>query len=235
MSDKEDKQAYKKFADKLKMKQLKGEGGRIKELRKMVQEFEDEFGTDINLMPAEMQIKYKKMRKDAGLPEISRIDLSSMDEPSLKNKNDYMIKLANTVLQLGINRKNETGGILSLPELIVLLKTQTPFKDVKVKDAKKVLKKLDKEGLIAGIEKLETEVEIIEFVPVSFSKDQNTILALASKDGTLTLGKAMTRLNWTKERILKNLETLEKSNIAKKDPRYAAGEKWYFPGLIESN
>jgi hypothetical protein len=235
MSDKEDKQAYKKFADKLKMKQLKGEGGRIKELRKMVQEFEDEFGTDINLMPAEMQIKYKKMRKDAGLPEISRIDLSSMDEPSLKNKNDYMIKLANTVLQLGINRKNETGGILSLPELIVLLKTQTPFKDVKVKDVKKVLKKLDKEGLIAGIEKLETEVEIIEFVPVSFSKDQNTILALASKDGTLTLGKAMTRLNWTKERILKNLETLEKSNIAKKDPRYAAGEKWYFPGLIESN
>ena len=237
MTDKEKKEnaeAYKKFADKLQMTELKGEGDRIKELRKIVQEFETDYGTDIKLMSAAMQIKYKKMRREAGLPEISEIELGGLKESGEIDKTGYQIKLANTILKLGINRKNDTGGIIALSELIILLRTQTPFKDVKVKKIQNVIRKLENEGIISGMKKLDSGVEIVEFVPTSFNKDQNKILALASKNGILNLETIMTRLNWSQERVLRVLEVLENANIAKKDPSYAAGQKWYFPGFIKS-
>ncbi|MBD3227076.1 MAG: hypothetical protein GF329_02725 [Candidatus Lokiarchaeota archaeon] len=232
--DPEEEAAYKKFADKLKVKELKGEGGRIKELRKMVREFEEEFGKDINLMPAEMQIKYQKLRKEAGLPKISKVEVSGVEKPGLIDKSEYITKLANTILKLGVERKNTTGGILTISELVYLLKTETPFKVVRIKAVAKVLKKLEKEGLIAGIKKLDSGVKLVEFVPISFSKDQSKIIALASRNGELSLEEVLKRLNWSQERILRVLEVLEKSNIAQKDPRYSAGQKWYFPGLIKS-
>ncbi|MHA1269809.1 MAG: hypothetical protein ACTSPY_08505 [Candidatus Helarchaeota archaeon] len=236
MTDQEEKDktmAYKRFADKLKMEQIKGEGDRIKELKRMIKKFEDEYGTDIKLMPTEMQIKYREMRREAGLPEISEVEFKKIEE---EGKSDSLIQLANTILKLGHNRINKTGGIIALSELVMLLRTQTPFNDVKISKVKKVIKKLGKEGLIPGIIKLQSGVEIVEFIPCSLNKDQNLILTLAAGtgSGSLNLEYIMNRLNWTRERVLRVLEQLERSNMAKKDPSYAEGQKWYFPGLISS-
>jgi len=229
-----EKEAFKKFADKLKMKELEGEGERIKALRKMVQEFEEKYGTDIHLMPPDLQIKYREMRKEAGLPEISEKEIPELSVDIEKDKSNYISKLAHVILRLGIENKEKTGGVQALSELIVLLKTKTPFKNVKVNNVKKALKKLQNEGLIPGIIKLENGVEIVEFIPLSLNRDQNILLTLASKDGYLDIETAIIRLNWSQERILRALYALEKANIAKKDPRYSAGNVWYFPGLIKS-
>ncbi|MHA1232310.1 MAG: hypothetical protein ACTSPQ_16885 [Candidatus Helarchaeota archaeon] len=227
--DEEEKEAYKRFADKLKMKQLKGEGDRIKELRRMIGEFEKLYGTDISLMPAEMQIKYRQMRREAGLPEISEIELGELEE---QKKDKSLVNLANAILKLGMNRKNITGGLLTLSELVLLVKSHTPYKNVKVAAIKKALNKLEKEGLICGLKKLKTGVEIVEFIPMSLNKDQNTLLALASRTGVISFEEAMTKLNWSQERLIRVLESLERANIAKRDPSYASGRKWYFPGFI---
>ncbi|MHA1312030.1 MAG: hypothetical protein ACTSQO_14030 [Candidatus Helarchaeota archaeon] len=230
--DKEKTEAYKKFADKLKIEQLKGEGERIQALRKLVQEFEKNYGTDIKLMPAEMQNKYREMRKQAGLPEISEIEVIG---PISEKKENTPANLANIILKLGIGRKDKTGGLMLLSELIMLLRTQTPLKKVKIGEVKRVLKRLEKEGLISGLKRLNSGVEIVEFLPTGFNKDQNIILSLASSNGVLTLEEIMLKLNWAQERVLRVLKTLEKSNIAKRDHSYAAGQKWYFPGLIKDS
>ena len=173
--DKEKTEAYKKFADKLKIEQLKGEGERIQALRKLVQEFEKNYGTDIKLMPAEMQNKYREMRKQAGLPEISEIEVIG---PMSEKKENTPANLANIILKLGIGRKDKTGGLMLLSELIMLLRTQTPLKKVKIGEVKRVLKRLEKEGLISGLKRLNSGVEIVEFLPTGFNKDQNIISSI---------------------------------------------------------
>jgi len=170
----------------------------------------------------------------AQLKKDFKIILGEYYEPLKKpkyKKKEYYKKLSDILLSLGESIQKNSGGIILLSNLYLLIKDKYPQIEFEVDDLKTVLNKLKKKKLILGLKKQKSGIEIVRFYPSEVSNDISLVLELATELGPLKISDLMTKLNWTHERSQVVLEDLEKKNIAKKSKKYSEGEIWFFPGL----
>jgi len=147
------------------------------------------------------------------------------------SKKEYQRIIQERLLEIGEILKEETGGIVSIPELYQKFKKTHPEFEFELNDLRKNISKLADRKLIAGIKKLKSGVEVVKFYPTDGSSDQNAIVELAYETGKVTVALLMKSLNWSQERIRQVLEDLEHSKILYRTSSASEGEVWYLKGL----
>jgi len=215
--------AYRGFEKKLEFQELEGDLERIAELKKGLERIEKEFGTDVCNMPVAVVEKYRKMRIDAGLSPI--LPGEKLTKPLLF-RGKYFDSLSEKILLIGENRLNDTGGLLSITELMLELKKINIR--ASPKDVEKTVEKLEKEKVIPGIRELKSGVKLVEFIDVALSDDPREALNLAAEKGWLALSNLM-QIGWSKERAERALKELTDAEIARYDSSYSGGNIWFFP------
>jgi hypothetical protein len=214
--------AYRGFEKQLQFQELEGDIERIAELKKGLERIEKKYGADVCTMPVAVLEQYRQMRVEAGLPPLPGEKLSK----PLLFKGKYFDALSEKILLIGENKLNETGGLLSITELMLELKKM----DIKAspKDVEKTVKKLEKQKVIPGIRELKSGAKLVEFVDVALSDDLREVLNLAAEKGWLTLADLI-QSGWSEERAKRSLKELTDADIARYDTSYASGDLWFFP------
>jgi transcription initiation factor IIE alpha subunit len=127
--------------------------------------------------------------------------------------------------------KEETGGIIPLSEVFELVNTGILKGNVEVKDVEKALRLLKKRRVIEEITQLDSGAIMVRFFPIQYTGDESKVVDLAKEKGVLTLEDVCTNLEWSQDRAIRALESLEKSGIAKFRENILTGKQWYFPSL----
>jgi hypothetical protein len=214
--------AYRGFEKSLQFENLKADMERIAELKKGLVRIEKKYGADVCTMPAAILEKYRQMRTEAGLPPLPGDKLTK----PLLFKGKYFDKLSEKILLIGENKLDETGGLVSIAELLTDLKTMGIKSSLQ--DVEKTVKKLEKQKVIPGIKKLKSGVKLVEFIDVALSDDPREALNLAAEKGWLALSDLM-QTGWSKERAERALKELTDADIARYDSSYSGGNIWFFP------
>ena len=84
--------------------------------------------------------------------------------------------------------------------------------------------------MIEGISK-QSGIKIVEFVPVSLSKDARSVFHLAIEKGFVTLEEIMINTGWDQQRVMRVLSSLVDQKIARKVTSLDSGDQYFFPGL----
>ena len=79
---------------------------------------------------------------------------------------------------------------------------------------------------------ISSDVKLIQFLPFELSNDHKLILQIASEKGWVSVEEASKTLNWSLERLRLVLDKLAAMGIAKPDPTYSKGKRYYFPALV---
>ncbi|MCY3411316.1 MAG: hypothetical protein INQ03_06735 [Candidatus Heimdallarchaeota archaeon] len=177
--------------------------------------------------------KIAEIRDSLGLPDEVGI-YEWKDAPTLTDrlsKSGYYDQLAHEILEYGKLAVVETGGMISVAELVLKINKSRPGKLVPPRDVIKSLKLLIDDDLLPPLRKLASGVIIAEFVAIELSKDQEAVFSLASRHGFLTQESLIVQLGWPAERAIRILEELVKQGIALKDESYHEGTKYWFPSL----
>jgi hypothetical protein len=148
----------------------------------------------------------------------------------LTKQGSYFAQLGVEILDIAKEKKEETGGLLSLAELILLINKRNPSWVFAPQDVIRAVELLEKEELIPGIRTLESGVKVVEFFPLSLAGDEQQVLNLAAKMGWITLEQLIAQ-GWSKERATRALNSLQNNGIAQEDKTYAEGTRYYFPSL----
>ncbi|MHA2399222.1 MAG: hypothetical protein ACXADU_10090 [Promethearchaeota archaeon] len=128
-------------------------------------------------------------------------------------------------------RKEETGGIIPLSEVFELVHTGILKGNLEIKDVEKALKILKKTGVIEDLKTLDSGGIMVQFFPIQYTGDETKVVDLAKEKGILTLEDVCVKLEWSQDRALRALNSLEQSGIAKFRENILTGKQWYFPSL----
>ncbi|MDH5403638.1 MAG: EAP30/Vps36 family vacuolar-sorting protein [Candidatus Heimdallarchaeota archaeon] len=201
-------------------------------LKEQLKKFEKEHGKEIK----DNRDYYEKIalvREELGLPtEVGVYEWK--DSPSLKDRmggKGYYEELADEILKIGKSHMANTGGMISLAEIILQINKIRPGRLVSPKDVKKSLETLVDAEVIQPLRKLPSGVLIVEFIAIELSEDQQTVLDIASRKGFLTRENLILVSNWPPERATRILNEMVDNGIALKDESYHEGTKYWFPSL----
>ena len=103
--------------------------------------------------------------------------------------------------------------------------------NVEIKDVIKAMKILDKTNVIEDVKKLDSGTFMIQFFPIQYTDDQFKVIRLAKEKGFISLEDICVTLEWSQDRAMKVLETLEESGIAKFRESILTGKQWFFPSI----
>ena len=84
---------------------------------------------------------------------------------------------------------------------------------------------------IDDLEELDSGVMIVHFYPVQFTGDEAKVIELAKENDFLTIEIVCTAFNWSQDRALKILKSLEDSGLAKFRESLLTGKQWFFPSI----
>ncbi len=127
--------------------------------------------------------------------------------------------------------KEETGGIIPLSEVFELVNTGILKGNVEIKDISKSMKLLKKNKVIEDVRELKSGVIMIHFFPIQFTSDQTKILEIAKGPGYVSVEDVCVKLDWSQDRALRALKTLEDSGVAKFTDSMLKGKQWFFPSI----
>lgn len=204
----------------------------IDNLKKQLKNFEKKHEKELKTNK-DYYAKVSTLRDELGLPQEIGV-YEWKESASLKDRitgGGYYDQLGFEILELGKKIVSETGGIISVAELVLQINKSRPGKLVTPKDTIKAIESLVDAKLIQPLRKLSSGVLIVEFVSIELSDDQSKVLDLASRHGFLTRESLITHSNWAPERANIVLEELVKTGIALKDETYEEGTKYWFPSL----
>lgn len=226
--------AYKKKRVELMIKELELMLQAISELREKADTFEQTYGEVLEITP-EYSEKAAAIAHELGitLPGIPFSE-DMKEKPGLierlTGRGRFYDELGLQILDIAKRRRNVTGGIMTLAEIILLVNKQR-HQSVSQIDITKAIQNLANAKLIPGIRKLDSGIRIVELVPRELTQDQVTILSIASQSGHTTLEDVMTQTGWNRERSNAALKSLESVGAAKIDKSYVHGSRYFFPGL----
>ncbi len=181
----------------------------------------------------ELAQQISKVRAQLGLPEkvgVFKRKAAPGILERLTGHGSYFSQLGIEILEIAKEKKEETGGLISFAELILLINKRNPGWVFAPHDVIRAVELLEKEKLIPGIRTLPSQIKIVEFFPVSLTDDEQHVLNLASKAGWITLEELLTH-GWSKERARRVLNSLQACGIAREDKTYAEGTRYFFPGF----
>ncbi|MFX1375267.1 MAG: hypothetical protein ACFFA0_05600 [Promethearchaeota archaeon] len=225
------KEAMKKKAAELKMKDMQAKAAVEKFTKNQLRELAKKHGVLIALTP-ELREEVKELQKKYNIPSSKIITEQITEHDVLKkfSKIDHQ-KLGMLAYQRVLMSKEETGGIIPLSEVFELVNTGILMGNLEVKDVEKALSLLKKTKMIEDITKLESGAIIVRFFPIQYTGDESKVVELAKEKGIITLEDVCIKLDWSQDRALHALESLEKSGIAKYRENILTGKKWFFPSI----
>ena len=229
------KQAFEKEKVELMMQDLQGMFNNIQDLRSRVEEFESKYSE--LMTSSEYREKLRALKEELGLTEVTptreRTDPTVFEK--LIGKGRFYNLLAVEILEVAGKRARESGGILTLGEVALIVSNEQAGRMTELGDILKAVEVLKDAGLITGVKTLPSGVKIVEFIPVELTDDSNTVLAQATEKGWLTEEEIMLKTKWSRERVERTLQSLQQLGVTRVDKSYATGTRWYFPGLIHNN
>ncbi|MFW9972398.1 MAG: hypothetical protein ACFFDF_19595 [Candidatus Odinarchaeota archaeon] len=225
------KEAMKKKATELKMKDLQAKASIEKFTKEKLQDLARKHGVLLALTP-ELRAEIKDLQKKYNIPSSKIITEQITEHDVLRkfSKIDHE-KLGMMAYQRVLMSKEETGGIIPLSEVFELVNTGILKGNIDIKDVEKALKLLKKAKVIEDITQLDSGVIMIRFFPIQYTADESKVVELAKEKGVLTLEDVCVKLEWSQDRALRALSFLEKTGIAKFRENILTGKQWYFPSL----
>ncbi|MHA1698358.1 MAG: hypothetical protein ACTSWN_05920, partial [Promethearchaeota archaeon] len=181
----------------------------------------------------EIKSEIDQLKEKYQIPDtrIIREIVKKEDIVNKKGKIDYE-RLGWFVFQQVLVKKEETGGIFTIPELYAFLKPYALSEKITIHDVDKAVQKLARINAIAGYEKLKSGIAVVYFFDEKFTSDYKIVLNIAKKKGFVTLEDLLS-MGWSKQRANLVLTSLVKSGIARADSSYLTGKRWFFPAIQE--
>jgi len=225
------KEAMKKKAAELKMKDMEAKASVEKFTKDRLRELAKKHGVLLALTP-ELRNEVKELQRKYNIPSSKIITEQITEHDVLKkfSKIDHQ-KLGMLAYQRVLMTKEETGGIIPLSEVFELINTGILKGNVEAKDVNKALRLLKKTKVIDDITHLESGAIMVRFFPIQYTGDESKVVELANEKGILTLEDVCVKLDWSQDRALHALKSLEKSGIAKYRENILTGKQWFFPSL----
>lgn len=226
------REAMKKKAAELKIKEIKSKAS-IENLTKVrVAELAKKHGVILALNP-KLKEEVRLLQEQYNIPSSKIITEQIHESDVLKksNKIDHE-KLGLLAYQRVLMRKEEIGaGRLPISEVFEMVNTGMLNGIIGIVDILKAMKILHKTSVIENVEKLDSGIEMVHFFPIEFTTDQTSIIGLAKEKGYTTVEDICLNLEWSQDRALKGLKSLEDSGIAKFRESIVTGKQWFFPSI----
>lgn len=225
------REAMKKKAAELKIKEIKAKASVENLTKERITELAKRHGVIVALNP-KLKEEVKTLREKYNIPasKIITEQIYESDVLTKSKKIDYE-KLGMLAYQRVLMRKEETGGIMSVLEVFELVNTGILNGIVELKDLDKAMRILKKNKVIDDLEELDSGVMIVHFYPVQFTGDEAKVIELAKENDFLTIEIVCTAFNWSQDRALKILKSLEDSGLAKFRESLLTGKQWFFPSI----
>ncbi|MFW9875674.1 MAG: hypothetical protein ACFFG0_21435 [Candidatus Thorarchaeota archaeon] len=225
------KEAMKKKAAELRMKDMEAKASVEKFTKDKLRELAKRHGVLLALTP-ELRNEVKELQRKYNIPSSKIVTEQITEHDVLRkfSKIDHQ-KLGMLVYQRVLMTKEETGGIMPLSEVFELVNTGLLKGNVEIKDVDKALRLLKKTKVIEDVIELESGAIIVRFFPIQYTGDESKVVELAKERGILTLEDVCVKLEWSQDRALHALESLEKSGIAKYRENILTGKQWFFPSI----
>ncbi|MFX1454083.1 MAG: hypothetical protein ACFFDB_01790 [Promethearchaeota archaeon] len=225
------KEAMKKKAAELKMKDMEAKASVEKFTKDKLRELAKKHGILLALTP-ELRGEIKELQKKYNIPSSKIITEQITEHDVLRkfSKIDHE-KLGLLAYQRVLMSKEETGGIIPLSEVFELVNTGILRGNVQPKDVEKALRILKKTKVIDDVTELDSGILMVRFFPIQYTGDETKVVELAKEKGILSLEDVCVKLNWSQDRALRALESLERSGIAKFRENILTGKQWYFPSM----
>ena len=225
------REAMKKKAAELKIKEIKAKASVENLTKERITELAKRHGVIIALNP-KLKEEVKTLREKYNIPA-SKIITEQIYESDvlIKSKKIDYEKLGMLAYQRVLMRKEETGGIMSVLEVFEFVNTGILNGIVELKDLDKAMRILKKNKVIDDLEELDSGVMIVHFYPVQFTGDEAKVIELAKENDFLTIEIICTAFNWSQDRALKILKSLEDSGLAKFRESLLTGKQWFFPSI----
>ena len=198
------------------LKSLELMSKKVQELHTELQTLEKRYQTDIKKNP-ELSKRLMNLREEVGLPRalgIYEVGKKSGFIQRLKGTDEYHNFLAIRILEIGKQVRNQTGGLLSVSELVLRLTDESRGITTSVADITTALNLLEKNGMIHEIRQL-AGMKVVVFVDPNLTKDHQIILELAARfQGEIGLTELVQETSWTLERVNQALNRLIQQKIA---------------------
>ena len=225
------KEAMRKRAAELRIKELQAKASTDNITKDRLRELAKKHGVILALTP-ELKDEVKELREKYNIPSSKIIteQIREHDVLDTKSRIDFE-KLGMLAYQRVLMHKEETGGIMPISEVFELINTGILKNNVEIKDLTKSMKLLKKNSVIEDIRVLETGIVMIHFFPIQYTSDQVKIIELAKEKGYLSLEETCLKLDWSQDRALRALKSLEDSGVAKFTDSLLKGKQWSFPSI----
>lgn len=225
------RELMRKKAAELRMQRLESKTEITKMTKEKLAEIAKKHGVIIALDP-EMQEAVEEIRQKFNIPK-ERIIREQISEESVlkRGKRVQHDRLGMLAYQRVMLEKQETGGLLTVPDIFERVNTGELQGIITLDDVEKAVKILKKNNVIPEIRSLENGVLIASFFPVQYTQDQAAILNLVKEDGVITTGDVCKNLNWTLERAERALQNLVDTRVARIMETFRTGKRYFFPSL----
>ena len=225
------KEAMRKRAAELRIKELQAKASTDSITKDRLKELAKKHGVILALTP-ELKDEVKELREKYNIPSSKIITEQIREHDVLDTKSRIDIeKLGMLAYQRVLMHKEETGGIMPISEVFELINTGILKNNVEIKDLTKSMKLLKKKSVIEDIRVLETGATMIHFFPIQYTSDQVKIIELAKEKGYLSLEEVCLKLDWSQDRALRALKSLEDTGVAKFTDSILKGKQWSFPSI----
>ncbi len=226
------REVMKKKAAELKIKDIQAKAATENFTKERLNELAKRHGVILALTP-ELKEEVKYLQKKYNIPS-SKIITEQITE------NDVLIKfskidhekLGMLAYQRVLMQKEEIGvGLLPITEVFDLVNTGILKGVVDIKDLRKALKILKKSHVIDDLKELESGIIMVRFFPVEYTSDQVKVIGIAKEKGFISLEDVCVGLNWSQDRALETLKSLEDTGVAKFRESLLKGKQWFFPSI----
>ena len=226
------REAMRKRAAELKIKEIQAKASTENLTKDRIRELAKKHGVILALTPElKDEVKLLQQKYNISSSKIITEQITEHDVLKKFSKIDHE-KLGMLAYQRVLMQKEEIGvGLLPISEVFELINTGILKGNVEIKDVIKAMKILDKTNVIEDVKKLDSGTFMIQFFPIQYTDDQFKVIGLAKKKGFISLEDICVGLEWSQDRALKVLETLEQSGIAKFRESILTGKQWFFPSM----
>ncbi|MFX0113081.1 MAG: hypothetical protein ACFFB3_00890 [Candidatus Hodarchaeota archaeon] len=207
----------------------------LKKMQKDLQKFEKKNAEELETNPAALE-RLMTVRRELGLPEklgVFEAKASPSFSEKLTGRGEFFEQLGLEILELGKKRMVETGGIMSLSEIVLEVnKNQKSGYIISPTDIVRAVNILKENKLISSMRQLDSGIRIVEFIDPGLSGDTEMILQVASSNptGELSLDALVVQTHWPLERVKRAMDILKDKKIVQ-EKKTLDGIRYFFRGL----
>ncbi len=226
------REAMKKKGAELKIKEISSKA-RVENITKeKLAELAKKHGVLLALTP-ELKEEVRYLQEKYNIPS-SKIITEQITEEEVLGRFSRIDdeKLGMLAYQRVLIRKEEIGvGLIPISEVYDMVNTGELKGTLDIKDVIKAMNTLKKKSVIEDVKKLDSGVIMVQFFPIEYTGDEVKVIELAKQKGFLSLEEVCSALEWSQDRALRTLESLEQGGLAKFRENIIKGKQWYFPSV----